>query len=104
VPGVAANLTRRLLPESATLDAGRLIAARGLRGFVDGMVSVLLASYLSDLGFSPGQIGVLITATLLGSAALTLGVGLLGGRASPRHILRASHRSGRCWSSPSWVR
>ena len=61
--------------------------ARGLRGFVDGIVSVLLASYLSDLGFTPGQIGLIITGTLLGSAALTLGVGLLGYRLSPRSIL-----------------
>src|SRR5581483_8126683 len=54
------------------------------------MVSVLLASYLSDLGFSPGQIGVLITGTLLGSAALTLLVGLLGYRLRPRRILLAA--------------
>src|SRR5438874_2185528 len=49
-----------LIPRDASPDARRLVLARGMRGFVDGMVSVLLASYLSDLGFSPGQIGVLI--------------------------------------------
>jgi predicted MFS family arabinose efflux permease len=54
------------------------------------MVSVLLASYLSDLGFSPVEIGVLITGTLFGSAALTLAVGLFGQRLSPRHILLAT--------------
>lgn len=64
--------------------------ARSLRGFADGMISVLLASYLSDLGFSPGQIGVLITGTLLGSAALTLIVGLIGYRLRPRRILLAA--------------
>ncbi len=69
------------------MDARRIVLARGLRGFADGMLSVLLASYLSDLGFSPAQIGLLITATLLGSAGLTLAVGLLGGRLSPRLIL-----------------
>ncbi|HLF77064.1 MAG TPA: MFS transporter [Dehalococcoidia bacterium] len=80
-------MTRYLLPPGSTPDAGRLVLGRGLRGFVDGMVSVLLASYLTDLGFSPAEIGLLITGTLLGSAALTLAVGLYGGRTSPRRIL-----------------
>ena len=78
---------QRLLPSGATDDAARLVTVRGLRGFADGMVSVLLAAYLSDLGFSPGQVGVLVTATLLGSAALTLGVGLFGTRLTPRQVL-----------------
>jgi MFS family permease len=51
------------------------------------MVSVLLASYLLDLGFSAGQVGVLVTGTLLGSAALTLSVGFFGQMTSPRTIL-----------------
>jgi MFS family permease len=80
-------LVQRLLPQGATPDASKLVVARGLRGFADGMVSVLLASYLTDLGFSAGQVGVLITATLLGSAALTLGVGLLGTRLSAKQVL-----------------
>ena len=80
-------MRRLLIPEGATPDAARLLTARALRGFADGMVSVLLASYLSDLGFSPGKIGVIITATLLGSAALTLLVGLAGFRLKPRLIL-----------------
>ena len=42
----------------------------------DGFVSVLLAQYLSALGFSPIQIGAIVTGTLLGSAAMTLGFGL----------------------------
>ena len=73
-------LWTRVLPAGTSPEARLLIVARGLRGFADGVVSVLLASYLSDLGFSPGEIGVLITGTLLGSAALTLGVGLFGDR------------------------
>ena len=50
--------------------------ARALRGFADGFVSVLLAGYLSGLGFSPLQVGAVVTGTLVGSAALTLAVGL----------------------------
>src|SRR3989442_409947 len=51
-----------------------LLFTRGARGFADGVVSVLLASYLGRLGFTPVQIGAIVTATLLGSAALTLGI------------------------------
>src|SRR6185436_7740689 len=80
----------RMLPEGTSPEARLLIVARGLRGFADGVVSVLLASYLSDLGFSPSEIGVLITGTLLGSAALTLGVGLFGRRLGPKRVLLAA--------------
>ena len=76
-----------LLPASATSDARRLLVTRAARGFADGVVSVLLASWLQSLGFSPFQIGAIVTATLLGSAALTLGVGLLGHRLRRRAVL-----------------
>ncbi|HLG11135.1 MAG TPA: MFS transporter [Dehalococcoidia bacterium] len=78
---------RRLLPRDVGDEAGRLVLARGLRGFADGMVSVLLAAYLTDLGFSAGQVGVLITGTLVGSAALTLSVGILGQSLNARSVL-----------------
>jgi MFS family permease len=84
------SLSRRLpavLPASATGDARALLVTRALRGFADGVVSVLLASWLERLGFSPLQIGVLVTATLLGSAVLTLTVGLLGHRLRRRAVL-----------------
>ena len=58
-----------------TRDARTLVFTRGARGFADGVVSVLLASYLARLGFTPVQIGAIVTATLLGSAALTLAMG-----------------------------
>src|SRR5258708_28680804 len=67
-----------VLPASATPDAARLVATRGARGFADGVASVLLASYLSRLGFSPLQIGAIGTATLLGSATLMLAAGPAG--------------------------
>jgi len=64
-----------------------LLFTRGARGFADGVVSVLLASYLGRLGFNPVQIGAIVTATLLGSAALTLVIGLLGHRLPRRAVL-----------------
>ncbi len=81
---------RRLLPQSAAPDAVRLIGTRAARGFADGIASVLLASYLSRLGFTPVQIGAIATATLFGSAALLLAVGLLGHRFPRRTVLLAS--------------
>jgi predicted MFS family arabinose efflux permease len=65
-------------------DARRVVVGRALRGFVDGIVSVLLAQYLTDLGFSPVEVGAIVTGTLLGSAALTLTFGLR----AHRHPLR----------------
>ncbi|GAC1347793.1 MAG: MFS transporter [Myxococcales bacterium] len=76
-----------MLPASATRDARILIATRALRGFADGAVSVLLAGYLSALGFSPVQVGAIVTGTLLGSAALTLLVGLWGQGIGRRSVL-----------------
>ena len=76
-----------LLPASATADARRLVAGRALRGFADGFVSVYLAVYLQLLGLSAVQVGAIVTATLLGSAALTLAVGLVAHRLSPRLVL-----------------
>src|SRR5215468_887882 len=76
-----------LLPASATPDAARLISTRALRGFADGFVSVYLAQYLQLLGFSALQVGATVTATLVGSAALTLAVGLVAHRLPPRRVL-----------------
>jgi MFS family permease len=81
---------RLLLPHSATPDARLLLAARALRGFADGCVSILLASYLSNLGFSPLQIGAIVTGTLLGSAALTLATGLLSHHLTRKRVLLAA--------------
>src|SRR5438105_9387944 len=88
VPASAANVSwRGMLPASATADARRLLASRGARGFADGIASVLLASFLTRLGFTPLQVGAIVTATLLGSAALMLAVGLLGHRLRRRAVL-----------------
>jgi len=67
-----------------------LTAARGVRGFGDGFTALLLPVYLSSLGFGVVQIGLLTTATLLGSAALTLAVGLAGHRVAARRLLFAA--------------
>jgi MFS family permease len=68
-------------------DARRIVVVRALRGFVDGLVSVLLASYLTHLGFTPLEVGAIVTGTLLGSAALTVALGLVGHGISRRSVL-----------------
>ena len=60
----------------ATADVNRILVAKGLRGFGDGFVSLLLPAYLIELGFTPFQVGMIATTTLLGSGILTLWVGL----------------------------
>jgi MFS family permease len=68
----------------------RLEVARAVRAFADGFASVLLARYLQDLGFDAFEIGVIVTATLLGSATLTLWAGLRFARLGARSVLLAS--------------
>lgn len=48
---------------------------------------MLLADHLLDLGFSPLRVGVIVTATLVGSAAVTLAVGLTARRVATRTLL-----------------
>jgi MFS family permease len=68
-------------------DARKLLVTRAIRGVADGIVSVALATYLTHLGFSALEVGAIVTGTLLGSAAVTLAVGLLGYRWSRRRVL-----------------
>jgi MFS family permease len=68
----------------------RVLAAKGLRGFGDGFVSLLLPVYLLDLGFTPLQVGLVATTTLLGSGLLTLLVGVHAWRYPHRTLLLAA--------------
>jgi MFS family permease len=65
----------------------RLLTAKGLRAFGDGYVSLLLPLYLLQLGFSPLEVGVIATITLVGSGLLTLAVGLHAWRYHYRSLL-----------------
>lgn len=67
-----------------------LLWARALRDFGDGFIAVLLPVYLTALGFSPFDVGVIATAALLGSALLTLGIGLIGAHHDHRRLLLAA--------------
>src|SRR6266404_3323562 len=80
----------RLLPRGTSRDAGRILTARGLRAFADGFVSLLLPIYLVELGFNALAIGAIVTSTLIGTALLTLLVGLIANRYSRRRLLLAA--------------
>jgi MFS family permease len=77
----------RLRPLS---DTGRILVARGLRAFGDGFVALLVPIYLVELGFSPLAIGAIVTSTLIGTALLTLWVGMVAARYSVRRLLLAA--------------
>jgi MFS family permease len=70
-----------------TPDARRILLIRALRAFAYGFGSVLLGVSLESAGFSGAQVGIILTATLVGSAALTALLGYIGDRIGRR----ASH-------------
>jgi len=79
----------RFLPPGTLHDARVLLATRALRAFGDGFTSLLLPYYLTLLGFGAFEVGVIITATLLGAGAMTLAVGLVAHRYRSRDLLMA---------------
>lgn len=84
------TLARFFLPPGTASDAGLLLWARGLRAFGDGFISLLLPFYLRLLGFDAFEVGLIITATLLGSGLMTLAVGMVAHRHSNRSLLLAA--------------
>src|SRR6266498_2021146 len=75
------------LPEGVDPAVWPLLVGRGVRAFCDGFVAVLLPAYLLALGFGRFEVGWLSTATLAGSAAATVLVGMLGHRYALRRLL-----------------
>ena len=68
----------------------RILAARALRSFADGFISIVLPAYLLALGLGTLEVGFISTATLLGSACSTLAVGRWGYRFSIRRLMLAA--------------
>src|SRR5438132_11576340 len=73
-------------PLMTSSPVARLLAAKGLRAFADGFVSLLLPVYLIELGYAPLQVGAIATATLVGSGALSLLVGFRAHRFEHRAL------------------
>src|SRR5215208_1183262 len=72
---------------SPAADQRRIILARSLRAFADGYVAILLPVHLSLLGFEAFAVGAISTAALLGSALLTLALGMAAHRVRRRPAL-----------------
>ncbi len=83
-------LSRWLLPPGTQPAARLVLLVRGLRAFGDGYVSLLLPFYLTLLGFSALEVGVLVTSTLLGSGLMTLAIGYFAHRYQSRSLLLAA--------------
>ena len=66
-----------------------LYGARALRGLGDGFAILILPVYLTAIGFSPLEIGIVASASLLGTAALTLIVGFIAPRFELRNLFLA---------------
>ena len=66
-----------------------LYGARALRGFGDGFAIIILPVYLTAIGFSPLEIGIVASASLLGTAALTLITGFIAPRFELRNLFLA---------------
>ncbi len=89
-PATRTVLQRLLLPAGADPAALPLLLARGLRALGDGYMAVLLPSYLLALGLGTLQVGIVSTATLLGSALATLAVGAWGHHVPAQRLLRGA--------------
>jgi MFS family permease len=76
-----------LLPADIQPDARRLLLGKGIRAFTDGLVSIVLPVYLLRLGYGAFEVGAIVTSTLLGSALLTLLIGLFANQFPGRKLL-----------------
>ncbi|WP_321781933.1 MFS transporter [Burkholderia pyrrocinia] len=86
----ATRVSRWLLPAGVERAASILLVSRGLRGFCDGFVAVLLPAYLLLLGFAQIDVGLISTATLAGSAIATIVAGMVANRFPQRRLLRCA--------------
>ena len=78
---------RWLLPAGVDPGAWPLLLTRALRALGDGYMAVLLPAYLLALGLGTLEVGIVSTATMLGSAFATLAVGAWGHRFPGRRLL-----------------
>ena len=83
-------IARWLLPKGVDPEALLLLEARALRAIGDGYMAVLLPAYLLAIGLDTLQVGIVSTATMLGSALTTLAVGAWGHLFAGNQLLRAA--------------
>jgi MFS family permease len=76
--------------DAASRDRRLVLSCRALRAFGDGYVSILLPVYLAERGFDTFAVGAVSTAALLGSALLTLSLGVVAHRIKRKPALLAA--------------
>src|SRR5712691_5969459 len=82
-------LPRFQVLRTLTADGWLLFGTRSARLFAYGLLSVVLVLYLSALGLTDGQIGLLLTLTLLGDTAISLWLTTKADRLGRRKMLVA---------------
>src|SRR5437870_8928664 len=76
-------------PRTLTFDGWLLFATRCVRLFAYGLLSVVLILYLAEVGLNGGQIGLLLTLTMLGDTAVSLWLTTTADRLGRRRMLMA---------------
>ena len=82
-PGENGRSTRVAL----TPDGRLLFAARALRSFSFGWLSVILALYLAARGLTAAQIGAVFTATMVEDALLTMFLATVAARVGSARLM-----------------
>ena len=87
------------MPHQSAAHAAALYlnAARSIRDFADGFVTILEPIYLTAIGYGAAEIGLVATVALLGSVLMTFSVGSTGSRISPRGPAILAVFKERCW-------
>ena len=80
-------LSFRRISRTLTGDGLLLFATRSVRMFAYGSLSVVLVLYLKALGLTEGQIGLLLTMTLLGDTVISLWITTAADRIGRRRML-----------------
>jgi MFS family permease len=80
------------LPEVQSLqtlsgDGRWLFATRMVRMFAYGLIAIVLGLYLAQVGFSDAQVGLILSVTLLGDAAVSLPITIIADRMGRRRML-----------------
>lgn len=73
-----------------TRTLGLIFSATALRAFGDGFAAIILPAYLTAIGYDAVTVGLIATASLTGTALLTLLVGAIASRFDLRSLLIAA--------------
>jgi MFS family permease len=79
-------MTLKPTKSGRTSDARRILAAQGLRAAAYGFSSILLGVSLEARGWNSGQVGIVLGAILVGTAALSFVAGSVGDRVGRRRF------------------